>query len=77
MEREKEEKEKKQEEETLDIYRDEQREEMLKEDEITAVEGAFMRGRDLEVKRKGKKDLMLEERDTKSVELAKEEYQED
>jgi len=77
MEREREKKEKKQEEETLDIYRNEQREEMLKEDEITAVEEAFMRGRDLEVKRKGKKDLMLEEKDTKSVELAKEEYQED
>jgi hypothetical protein len=31
--------------ETKDIYNDKQREEMLKEDEITAAENAFMQGR--------------------------------
>ena len=33
--------------ETEDIYDDKQREEMLDEDEITAVENAFMQGREM------------------------------
>ncbi|MFW6117103.1 MAG: hypothetical protein ACOC6G_00785 [Thermoproteota archaeon] len=75
MERKREEREKKKP-ETMDIYEDEEREKMLKADEITAAEEALMRGRDMEVTEK-KKDLMLEKKDTKSVELAKKEYQED
>ena len=62
--------------ETEDIYDDEQREEMLEEDEITSAESAFMTGREMKVGKK-KKDLWLEERDTTSVELAKEDAQED
>jgi len=62
--------------ETEDIYDDEQREEMLEEDEITSAESAFMTGREMKVGKK-KKDLWLEERDTTSVELAKEGAQED
>ena len=62
--------------ETEDIYDDEQREEMLEEDEITSAESAFMAGREMKVRKK-KKDLLLEERDTTSVDLAKEDAQED
>lgn len=62
--------------ETEDIYDDEQREEMLEEDEITSAESAFMTGREMKVGKK-KKDLWLEERGTTSVELAKEDAQED
>lgn len=49
---------------------------MLEEDEISEAEDAFMRGREMTLTRK-KKDLMLEERDTTSVELAKEDAQKD
>ena len=62
--------------ETEDIYYDEQRENMLEEDEITLAESAFMAGREMKVGKK-KKDLWLEERDTTSVELVKEDAQED
>jgi hypothetical protein len=62
--------------ETEDIYDDEQREKMLEDDEITSAESAFMAGREMKVGKK-KKDLWLEERDTTSVELAKEDAQED
>jgi hypothetical protein len=62
--------------ETMDIYKDEQRRKMLKEDEITAAENALMAGREIEVKKK-KEDLWLEKKETKTVELAQEEYQED
>ncbi|NIU38843.1 hypothetical protein GWN65_02400 [Candidatus Bathyarchaeota archaeon] len=62
--------------ETEDIYDDEQREKMLEDDEITSAESAFMAGREMKVGKK-KKDLWLEERDTTSVELAKEDTQED
>jgi len=68
--------EKEEETETEDIYDDEQREEMLGEDEITTAESAFMEGRDMTVGKK-KKDLGSEHEDTTSVELAKEEYEED
>jgi len=61
---------------TEDIYDDEQREEMLDEDEITSAESAFIAGREMKVGKK-KKDLWLEERDTTSVKLAKEDAQED
>ncbi len=62
--------------ETEDIYDDEQREKMLEDDEITSAESALMAGREMKVGKK-KKDLWLEERDTTSVELAKEDTQED
>ena len=62
--------------ETMDIYKEKEREQMLEDDEITATEGAFMAGREMKVGKK-KKDLMLEERDTESVELAEEDYRDD
>lgn len=62
--------------ETEDIYDEEQRERMLEDDEITSAESAFMAGREMKVGKK-KKDLWLEEQDTTSVELAKEDAQED
>jgi hypothetical protein len=67
--------EKQEEIETEDIYDDEQREQMLDDDEITAAENAFMQGREMKPeKRKGKK---ITHTDTVSVELAEEEYTED
>ena len=62
--------------ETMDIYNDDQRNEMLKTDEITAAENAFMEGREMKPKdiKKVKKSVHS---DTVSVELAKEEYKED
>jgi len=62
--------------ETMDIYTDDQRNEMLKTDEITAAENAFMEGREMKPKdiKKVKKSIHS---DTVSVELAKEEYTED
>jgi hypothetical protein len=69
----------KQEEETdtEDIYDDEQREEMLDEDEITASENAFMQGREQTTeKKKGKKQKTSHD-DSMSVELAKDEYEKD
>ncbi len=62
--------------ETMDIYNDDQRNEMLKTDEITAAENAFMEGREMKPKdiKKVKKSVHS---DTVSVELAKEEYTED
>jgi hypothetical protein len=69
--------EKEEETETVDIYDDEQLEEMLENDEITEAEYSFMLGREKVGK---KKKLGLERReheDTQSVELAKSEYEED
>lgn len=60
----------------MDIYKDEQREEMLKKDEITAAESAFMAGREIKIEGK-KKDLWLEKKETKAVELAQKEHRED
>jgi hypothetical protein len=61
--------------ETEDIYNDEQREQMLDEDEITAAENAFMQGREMKLaKRKSKKTT---HDDTVSVELAEDDYFED
>ncbi len=63
--------------ETTDIYDDEQLEEMLENDEITEAEYSFMQGREKVGK---KKKLGLERReheDTQSVELAKNEYEDD
>ena len=66
----------KQEIDTMDIYKEKEREQMLEDDEITTAEGAFMAGREIKVGKK-KKDLMLEDRDTESVELAEEDYRDD
>jgi hypothetical protein len=62
--------------ETEDIYDDKQREEMLDEDEITAAENAFMQGREMQPKKR-KSDKQTNHKDTVSVELAEDEYEED
>jgi hypothetical protein len=59
--------------ETEDIYDDKQREKMLYEDEITAAENAFMQGREMKPDKKKRPT----HKDTVSVELAEEEYEED
>jgi hypothetical protein len=61
--------------ETEDIYDDEQREEMLDEDEITAAENAFMQGREMKIKKR--KNRNITHNDTVSVKLAEDEYTED
>jgi hypothetical protein len=60
-----------------DIYDDDSRQEMLEDDEITAAEEGFMRGWEGNVEggKKHKEDSA--HKDTASVELAKEQYQED
>ena len=62
---------------TEDIYDDEQREEMLDEDEITASENGFMQGREQTVEQKKGQKQKTSHDDSVSVELAKDEYQED
>jgi hypothetical protein len=59
--------------ETEDIYDEKQREKMLDEDEITAAENAFMQGREMQPDKKKHPP----HKDTLSVELAEEEYEED
>jgi hypothetical protein len=59
--------------ETEDIYDEKQREEMLDEDEITAAENAFMQGREMTPDKK----KHAAHKDTVSVELAEDEYEED
>ena len=67
--------EKQEETETEDIYDEEQREQMLEDDEITAAENAFMQGR--EIKPEKRKTKKLSHEDSVSVELAEEDYSED
>ncbi|MDH5635031.1 MAG: hypothetical protein OEY30_04290 [Candidatus Bathyarchaeota archaeon] len=57
---------------TMDVYDDEQREEMLKADEVTVAESAFMAGRDRKVAEKAK-EIWLEEKkkEAKGVKLAR------
>jgi hypothetical protein len=62
---------------TEDIYNDEQREEMLDEDEITVSENAFMQGREQTAEQKKGQKQRTSHDDSVSVELAKDEYQED
>ena len=65
--------------ETMDIYDEKQLEEMLENDEITEAEYSFMLGRE-KIGKKKKKKLGLERKeheDTQSVELAKNEYEDD
>ncbi|MCE5297267.1 MAG: hypothetical protein LLG16_09240 [Euryarchaeota archaeon] len=59
------------------IYDDDARQEMLEDDQITASEEGFMRGWEgtVEGGKKHKKDS--DHKDTASVELDKEQYQED
>jgi hypothetical protein len=66
-----------QETETEDIYDEDQREEMLDEDEITASENAFMQGREQTTEKKKSQKQKTSHDDSVSVELAKDEYQED
>lgn len=62
--------------ETEEIYDDKQREEMLEDDEITAAENAFMEGREMKMK-KERKAKKTGHDDSISVELSKQEYEED
>jgi hypothetical protein len=62
---------------TEDIYDDEQREEMLDEDEISASENGFMQGREQAPAKKKTKKPVTGHDDSVSVELAKNDYQED
>lgn len=55
----------------MDIYKE--KEEMQDKDEVTAAEDAIIAGREMKVGKK-KKDLMLEEKDTESIEPTKEDY---
>ena len=73
------EEEDKEETETMDVYNEDQLEEMLENDEITEAEYSFMLGRE-KISKKKKKQLGLERKeheDTQSVELAKIEYEDD
>jgi DNA-binding protein H-NS len=65
-----------QESETEDIYNEAQLEEMLKDDEITESEYAFMEGREMKPK-KEKKSKVHSHDDSVSVELSKQDYEED
>jgi hypothetical protein len=72
-----EETEEEKEDDTMDIYDQKELEEMLENDEITEAEYNFMLGRE---KLRKKKKLGLERKehqDTQSVELAKNEYEDD
>ena len=66
---------------TEDIYEGDQRDEMLEDDEITAAEDGFMRGRDMvmkemeEERKKGHKSII--HADGTSVTLNEEQYEED
>lgn len=66
---------------TEDIYQGDQRDEMLEDDEITAAEDGFMRGRDLAMKemeeeRKARRKPIIHA-DGKSVTLNEQQYEED
>ena len=65
------------EEETMDAYDKEQREQMLEDDEMTAAEAGFMRGRDQEPNKKVTRRNAISHDDSTSVELAKEDSEDD
>ena len=65
------------EEETDDIYDAKEREEMLDDDEITAAEEGFMRGRDDEPSKKQTRKNAVSHTDETAVELAKEDAEDD
>ena len=65
-------------EETDDIYNSKEREEMLDDDEITAAEEGFMKGREDEPpSKKQTRKKAISHDDSISVELAKEDAEED
>ena len=59
----------------MNIYDPKQREEMLKDDEITAAESGFMAGRELTEKKKKTVLKSSYHHETKSVLQTQEEYQ--
>ena len=66
------------EEETEDIYNSKEREEMLEDDEITAAEESFMRGREDEPpSKKETRKNAINHNDQVAVELAKEDSEDD
>ncbi len=65
------------EEETSDAYDNEQREQMLEDDEMTAAEAGFMRGRNQEPSKKANQRNAVSHNDSTSVELAKEDSEDD
>jgi hypothetical protein len=65
------------EEETDDVYDTEERETMLDDDEITAAEEGFMRGREQEPSKKETRKNAIGHDDQIAVELAKEDAEED
>ena len=66
------------EEETDDIYNSKEREEMLDDDEITAAEEGFMKGREDEPpSKKQTRKNAISHTDETSVELAKEDAEDD
>ena len=65
------------EEETDDIYNSKEREEMLDDDEITAAEEGFMRGREEPPSKKETRKNAISHDDQVSVELAKEDSEDD
>jgi hypothetical protein len=70
--------EKEKEEETDDLYDAGERETMLEEDEVTAAEAGFMRGREQEhPNKKETRKKAVSHDDSVSVELAKEDAEED
>jgi hypothetical protein len=69
--------ENKPEEETTDAYDKDQREQMLEDDEMTAAEAGFMRGRDQEPSKKVTRRNAISHDDSTSVELAKEDSEDD
>ena len=69
--------EKEDENETEDLYNTEEREKMLDEDEITAAEAGFMRGRDQAPSKKVTRKNAISHDDSIADELAKEDSEED
>ena len=66
------------EEETDDIYNSKEREEMLDDDEITAAENGFMDGQEqAEISKKVTRKNAVSHDDSVSVELAKEDAEDD
>ena len=65
------------EEETEDIYNSKEREEMLDDDEITAAEEGFMRGREEGPSKKETRKNAVGHDDQIAVELAKEDAEDD
>ncbi|MCL1978157.1 MAG: hypothetical protein FWG55_08695 [Candidatus Bathyarchaeota archaeon] len=63
--------------ETFDVYNSTQREQMLEDDEMTAAEEGFMCGREQEPSKKETQRNAISHDDSTSVELAKEDSEDD